>query len=55
VPLSEENIVSHSGRLCYLKNKEDVLHILQEIPYSFDKGTLDKRTIIYTKEPHLEI
>ena len=36
-------------------DKEDVWHIFQEIPYSFDKGTLDKRTTIYTKEPHLEI
>ena len=48
-------IVFHSGRLYYLKNKEDVLHILQEVPYSFDKGALDKRTTICTKEPHLEI
>ena len=39
-----------------MENKEDVLHILQEIPYSFDKGTLDRRAAtIYTKEPHLEI
>ena len=55
MPLSQDNSVSHSGSLYYLKNKEDALHIFQEIPYSFDKGTLDKRTTIYTKEPHLEI